>query len=419
MVQEKIAALTALGPVVLGTVGVLVVALLLAAALSVVINRRAARRKTPPARITRAQVMAPPRQAGPTRPADTQERLRRLTTGTNGSGAGDTAPTSTSAATRIQVDSAASPASSIAISPRATSPDGAPTLETRVDASMPGDDATRFFGDGADSIDGMDGSGATTFFGEPDAPTPGDDATRFFGADVDGAPPDATAFFGEELLTSRAAPAERDDATRFFGGDDPSAEGPSAEGPFVAGPLDEESVAGDHDRTGFLPLSETRFFALDELEGEAADAPEGRTGMLYALPPATKGAMWDTGEASTSARDTGSLDRVRACLAAVSTPDVMALSVIDGAGRVLAGETDADLAGELRSLMAESGQGNLADVEQPVRLADESTGTILLLPTGANALLGALIRDANDPRATRQSLRSVAHDIGDAIRCAS
>jgi len=103
----------------------------------------------------------------------------------------------------------------------------------------------------------------------------------------------------------------------------------------------------------------------------------------------------------------------------VSTPDVMALSVIDGAGRVLAGETDDDLTGELRSLMAESGQGNLADVEQPVRLADESTGAILLLPTGANALLGALIRDANDPRATRQSLRSVAHDIGAAIRYAS
>ena len=409
MVQEKIAALTALGPVVMGTVGVLVVSLLLAAILSVVINRRVARRKAPPARITRAQVMAPPRQAGPTRPADMQERLRRLTTGTNGSSAGDTAPASTSAATRIQVDSAASPASGIAISPRATSPDGAPVLETRVDVSTPGDDATRFFGDGADSVDGMDGSGATTFFGDPDAPTPSDDATRFFGADVDGAPPDATAFFGEEPPASHAAPAERDDATRFFGADEPSVEGPLVEAPSTE----------DSDGTGFLPPSETRFFAPDELEEDGADAPERRTGMLYALPPATKGAMWDTDEASTSARDTGSLDRVRACLATVSAPDVMALSVIDGAGRVLAGETDADLAGELRSLMAESGQGNLADVEQPVRLADESTGAILLLPTGANALLGALIRDAHDPRATRQSLRSVAHDIGDAIRCAS
>ncbi len=409
MVQEKIAALTALGPVVMGTVGVLVVSLLLAAILSVVINRRVARRKAPPARITRAQVMTPPRQAGPTRPADMQERLRRLTTGTNGSSAGDTAPASTSAATRIQVDSAASPASGIAISPRATSPDGAPVLETRVDVSTPGDDATRFFGDGADSVDGMDGSGATTFFGDPDAPTPSDDATRFFGADVDGAPPDATAFFGEEPPASHAAPAERDDATRFFGADEPSVEGPLVEAPSTE----------DSDGTGFLPPSETRFFAPDELEEDGADAPERRTGMLYALPPATKGAMWDTDEASTSARDTGSLDRVRACLATVSAPDVMALSVIDGAGRVLAGETDADLAGELRSLMAESGQGNLADVEQPVRLADESTGAILLLPTGANALLGALIRDAHDPRATRQSLRSVAHDIGDAIRCAS
>lgn len=404
MVQEKIAALTALGPVVMGTVGVLVVSLLLAAVLSVVINRRAARRKAPVARITRAQVMAS-RPAGLAGPADMQERLRRLTTGANGSGAGDSlsAMASASAAVWPEASSAVSPAS-LAVSPRRAGPAGVPVAEARADASTPGDDATRFFGDGADGADDMDGSGETTFFGDPDASTPSDDATRFFGEGVDDAPPDATAFFGEEPSTERVAPAERDDATRFFGTDNPSAEGPSAEDP---------------DGTGFLPPSETRFFAPDELEGEAADVPEGRTGMLYALPSATKIAMWDTDEASTSARDTGSLDRVRACLAAVSTPDVMALSVIDGAGRVLAGETDDDLTGELRSLMAESGQGNLADVEQPVRLADESTGAILLLPTGANALLGALIRDANDPRATRQSLRSVAHDIGAAIRYAS
>ncbi len=404
MVQEKIAALTALGPVVMGTVGVLVVSLLLAAVLSVVINRRAARRKAPVARITRAQVMAS-RPAGLAGPADMQERLRRLTTGANGSGAGDSlsAMASASAAVWPEASSVASPAS-LAVSSRKAGPAGVAVAEARAGASTPGDDATRFFGDGADGADDMDGSGETTFFGDPDAPAPGDDATRFFDEGVDDAPPDATAFFGEEPSAGRVAPAERDDATRFFGADNPSAEGPSAEDP---------------DGTGFLAPSETRFFAPDELEGDAADAPEGRTGMLYALPSATKIAMWDTDEASTSARDTGSLDRVRACLAAVATPDVMALSVIDGAGRVLAGETDDDLTGELRSLMAESGQGNLADVEQPVRLADESTGAILLLPTGANALLGALIRDANDPRATRQSLRSVAHDIGDAIRCAS
>jgi len=412
MVQEKIAALTALGPVVLGTVGVLVVSLLLAAVLSVAINRRAARRAAPVARITRAQVMAA-RPAGPAGPTDMQERLRRLTAGANGSGAGDDlfAPASASATAPTRAGSAANSAS-MAVSPLGAGPAGGPVAEARVDASTPGDDATRFFGASADSvdgIDGVDGSGATTFFGEPDAPAPSDDATRFFGAGLDDAAPDATAFFGEEPTAGRAAPAERDDATRFFGGNAPSVEGSSAD----------ESVAEDQDRTSFLPPSETRFFAPDELEGETADASEGRTGMLYALPPATKGAMWDTDEVSTSARDTGSLDRVRKCLAAVSTPNVMALSVIDGAGRVLAGETDADLAGELRSLMAESGQGNLADVEQPVRLADESTGAILLLPTGANALLGALISDAHDPQVTRQSLRSVAHDIGDAIRCAS
>jgi hypothetical protein len=44
---------------------------------------------------------------------------------------------------------------------------------------------------------------------------------------------------------------------------------------------------------------------------------------------------------------------------------------------------------------------------------------MLLLPTGANALLGALVRDADDLQATRARLRGLAHEIGDAMCAAS
>jgi hypothetical protein len=113
------------------------------------------------------------------------------------------------------------------------------------------------------------------------------------------------------------------------------------------------------------------------------------------------------------------LERVRAHLSAVSTPQVVALSVIDSAGRVLAGATDADVTSELRSLMAESGLGSRADLVQPLRFADDSRGAMLLLPTGVNALLGALVRDTEDLQTTRAQLRSLAHEIGDAMRAAS
>jgi hypothetical protein len=113
------------------------------------------------------------------------------------------------------------------------------------------------------------------------------------------------------------------------------------------------------------------------------------------------------------------LERVRERLSAVSTPQVVALSVIDSAGRVLAGTTDDDVAGELRSLMAESGLGNTADLVQPMRFADDSRGAMLLLPTGANALLGALVRETDDLQTTRARLRGLAREIGDAMRAAS
>ncbi len=408
MVQEKIAALNALGPVEMGTIGVLVVSLLLALVLSVAIKRRAGRRLVPTQALTRAQIMAPQRPVGPGAPVDMKERLRRMTTGASasaagvGDGASNPADAPVAAAAR---GNAAGPIAPPAVPPRTPEPYVAPS-----------DDATRFFDEGVDGADGAAAAGAddaTTFFAEPDPRHDhGDDATRFF---ADATAPDATTFFeaepGEPDSAHGPSPAalpERDDATRFFGADDPG-----------------DAGAEDHDRTGFLPPSETRFFAPEDLEDDSAD---GRTGMLHALPPAAnsasatgaaKGGMWDTAGEGPSPGGTGGLGGVRACLATVSAPEVMALSVIDGAGRVLAGETDEDLTGELRSLMAESGQGNTADIDQPVRLADDETGAILLLPTGANALLGALIRDADDPQETRRSLRAVAHNIGDAIRRAS
>jgi hypothetical protein len=142
---------------------------------------------------------------------------------------------------------------------------------------------------------------------------------------------------------------------------------------------------------------------------------DGPTGSLLALPPAATRAAPDADGHPAS----HTLERVRACLNAASTPQVVALSVIDSTGRVLAGATDDDVTGELRSLMAESGLGSSADLVQPLRFADDSRGAMLLLPTGANALLGALVRDADDLQATRARLRGLAHEIGDAMCAAS
>jgi hypothetical protein len=173
--------------------------------------------------------------------------------------------------------------------------------------------------------------------------------------------------------------------------------------------LDDDQVVADHSvdgPTGSLPA----------LPPAVADhSVDGPTGSLPALPPAATRAAPDADGHPAS----HTLERVRACLSAVSTPQVVALSVIDSTGRVLAGATDNDVTGELRSLMAESGLGSRADLVQPLRFADDSRGAMLLLPTGANALLGALVRDADDLQATRARLRGLAHEIGDAMCAAS
>ena len=164
--------------------------------------------------------------------------------------------------------------------------------------------------------------------------------------------------------------------------------------------------------------AQTWLFGPDELDDDQAVADhsaDGPTGSLLALPPAATRAAPDADGHPAS----HTLERVRACLSAVSTPQVVALSVIDSTGRVLAGATDDDVTGELRALMAESGLGSSADLVQPLRFADDSRGAMLLLPTGANALLGALVRDAEDLQATRTQLRGLAHKIGDAMCAAS
>src|SRR2546423_5795632 len=212
-------------------------------------------------------------------------------------------------------------------------------------------------------------------------------------------------------LPGAAAPDRGDrprvDATRF-GGLASAARTPAQTGLFGPDALDDDQAVADHSVDG--PTG-----SLLALPPAVADhSVDGPTGSLLALPPATRAAPDADGHPASH-----TLQRVRGCLSAVSTPPVVALSVIDSTGRVLAGATDDDVTGELRSLLAESGLGHRADLVQPLRFADDSRGAMLLLPTGANALLGALVRDTDDVQATRARLRGLAHEIGDAMGAAS
>src|SRR5262249_38390352 len=136
------------------------------------------------------------------------------------------------------------------------------------------------------------------------------------------------------------------------------------------------------------PQSETRFFAPNELDTATprqvgAPASASGTGSLQALPPGFESEDFTaaplrprnsdplTGQpATTGPFDSSTLARVQACLAMLDSADIVAVAVMDGAGNVVAGETDPDLTGELRSLMAEAGMGSASDVDQPVRLED-------------------------------------------------
>ena len=365
MTPGKVHIVAALGPVLIATIAILVLALVATLMLSRVIKRREAARAAAAALLARPAIQAErvQRALSSNVPRDVQERLRFLTAPIDR--APGNAPPNGSG-----TDTAAARERPDPVAPRA--------------GTGVSDDATRSFRDVSDLTTHEDsgayasaprgdlGDGATTFFGhEPQTGVDGD-ATRFF------ADPDAGDVFGEEPQPA-AAPGERDDATRFFGVED--------------------------DGHTTLLSSETQVFSA----GGSAHRGEAFTGTSSLTGPLLSQAGFAN----------GALDRVRERLAAVAMPEILALSILDGSGRVLAGDTDDDLTGELRSLMAESGQGNATDLEQPVRLGDDSKGALLLLPTGVNALLGALVYDADDPQATRARLRGLAHEIGDAMRRAS
>ncbi len=373
--------------------------------LTVIIKRREARRRRatiPALPTTRVQQQRIQRATDNSLPDDLQERLRYLTGGEKAPEKDEpagTAPTSARAASMAQ-----SPDNTHFFGDEELA--GSEDDRTHVFGTA-GEDTTHMFAADGDSTQffGADaGADSTRFFGDEAE----GDATQFFGDETEG---DATAFFGTEPQSSRAAHAEREDSTRFFGADDDEDETPSGTDFFTAGDL---AGIPEAEGTGRLQALPPAPFGMALGAGEAGIALglEGfgaapSTGTLPTLPASLEHGM------------TGALNQVRARLASFSEPRVIALSVLDGAGRVLAGEADDDLTGELRSLMAESGQGNAASVDQAVQLNDDTAGALLLFPTGANALLGALVRDDDEGGTTRAHLQGLAREIGDAMQRAS
>lgn len=394
-----------LKPAAIAMAGGLLVSLLGALILSLVIKRREAMRTVEVGEPARIQFQRIQRATSSDLPDDVQKRLLLLTADLDRSlaEAAQAEPPKPAPAPT----SYAPPASSAASPAASARPAARPSLP---------DDKTQTFGrQQSDEVFGLShvnhlDDRTTPFFGPEPVPAQDDDATRFFGGDDDAVDP--RDFFGEDLVPVTPASAEQDDATRFF-------------------------ASEETENANLAPTATDFFGPLDGPDGQEL-IPDGPTGMLHALPPAaqppatTSAAvpMPETeGFVSTGALhalprpqprvDGDALNRVRARLDAAALPQVVALTVLDGTGRVLVGETDQDFTGELRSLMAEAGMGSATEVDQPVRLADSSRGAILLVPTGVNALLGALVLETGDPQATRAGLHRLAHEIGDAMRRAS
>jgi hypothetical protein len=428
MTPNGVLMVIALKPATIAVGAALLVALLSNVVLTVIIKRREARRRRaaiPALPTTRVQQQRIQRATDNSLPDDLQERLRYLTGGEKmpeKDEPGAAAPTMPASGPASIATTAAPMAQNVDDTHFFGDEELARSEDDRTHVfGTAGEDTTHMFGSEADGdatqFFGADADDDSTHFFGADT---GDDSTQFFGGEAEGdstqffgdeAEGDATAFFGAEAQP-RAAHAEREDSTRFFGADD--------------------------EDEGEMP-SGTDFFTAGDLAG----VPEAEgTGRLQALPPAPFGMAPGVGEdgialgldgfgappstgtlpalpGSPAHGITGALDQVRERLASFSEPRVIALSVLDGSGRVLAGEADDDLTGELRSLMAESGQGNAASVDQAVQLNDNTTGALLLFPTGANALLGALVRDDGDGDATRAHLQGLAHEIGDAMQRAS
>lgn len=406
-------------PVIVATTGFLALSLLVAMALTVVIKRREAARVAAQPQAPAIQIQRIQRATSADLPDAMQKRLRMLTAELDKSlsEAAGTAPAS------AQQPPIAPPAQTRAASVPAESSEPPPYVP---------DDKTDFFGDPSlggpfdqESADHPEDAtnrleDATSAFYGFDADAD-EDATHVF-REEDDTSIDPREFFGEDSVPLAEAPAQDGDATRFFGLED---------------------NLGAEDSVAEPVPAQTKFFTPDELEDDAkyaSRATDGFTGMLQALPPGLASSVTgvpsgplaapddepflSTGALqalprSPSRADAATIDRVRACLASPQAPEVVALTVLDGTGEVLAGEADQDLIGELRSLLEEAAMGSAADIDQPVRLGDDSHGALLLVPTGVNALLGALVLETGDPAATRAGLRRLARQIGDAMRRAS
>ncbi len=384
-----------LTPAAYATLGGLLASAAATIVLTSLIRRRESAQKAMYAQTEAIQLQRIQRATNAELPSDVQKRLRVLTADLDRPLVGDAAA-------------------------NAPAPPAGPATGLPASAAASLDDATRLF-DAAGQQQAKRDRDATGLIIDHTVRFDGtgtgflDDATRFF----DGSEPvesledeaiDPSDFFGGDLapIASNPCAAAATTGTRFFG------------------PEAEEIVT---------PQSETRFFAPNELDTATprplnATASPAATSALHALPPgfddftASPIRSRSSGPLAGQAPAAGPLDsstlaRVQACLATLNSADVVAVAVLDGAGNVVAGETDPDLTGELRSLMAEAGMGSASDVDQPVRLEDDSMGAILLLPTGTNAVLGALVLDTEDPQDTRARLRSLAHEIGDAMRRAS
>lgn len=435
MFKESIAAI-AFSPAAEATAGVLVVALVLIVVLTLKMRQPRVKAQRSSEYVRKIRTAPAPRRSAmvaPIEDVDMKDRLKRLTT-TQELEAED----QVAYATRLSASGGrpgAAPTPGRAGAPRSR-PAVQPAPVSAADAlAHQGDDATRTF----DHHDAAADGDATTFFGPQGAAD--SDATAFFGAE--GQDGDATTFFGpggdgdSDATTFFADTDAKADATTFFGAETPDATTFfGADGAADAHDADahvtrffgadEETAAPAHPSR---IESATHIFSrgeLDEQEAGAYPSDEGRTSMLQAgtdevdeFDVAYAAGFLATDDHAPARPTPQALDQVRASLAEVAVPGVLALSVIDGSGRVLAGETDADLTGELRALMAESGQGDSADVEQPVRLENDAEGALLLIPTGGRALLGALITEESDPHATRARLRGLAGEIGDTMRCAS
>lgn len=341
------------------TVVIFIVAVLAVVVLSLLIARRTRLSKQPV--VQRRSTTTRPEPA-PRSPADIQGRLRRLA-GELDSGPESTTQGAAAGAAAMGVVHQDEPAPSRASQPAAPTP-----AVFERDELQPKDrrqeDSTRYF----------------------------EDSTRYF----DDAPPHVSPE-EDPPLDQTKNDREWDSATRFFDDDD----APLLRGDRQTPASDDREVAA-HFGFGSDAASMTPWSTA---AGDDPDVHEGTTGANAPSPL--------TGAAPAELRE---------LMATASLPFVLALTVIDGAGRFLAGESDPDLVGEIRALVDESGFGMSADLEQTVLLADDSSGAIVVLPTGVQAILGALTSKVHDEAAEekmRRELRGLAKEIGDILHYAS